>query len=358
VRYSLPRTLAVAFALLASSALHSQTVEAQSQPQSPAADAKAGADGAAEFYKGRNVSIIVGFSAGGSFDIYARAVSRHIGRHIPGNPTVIVQNMPGAGSLKAVEYLYTVAARDGTVMATFNHTVPIEPLLGRAKFDTRQMAWLGSVASESSVCLASARSGIKSLEEAKSKQVTLGGTGRGSDTDMFASVLRTRLGLPIKLVTGYPGTLEIMLAVQRGEVDGLCGIFYSSLLVGYPEQIAKGELTMLAQAAIAPDPALPGVPMILDLAKTEQQRQILMLLIGPQTMARPYAMPPGSPPARVEVMRRAFAATMTDPAFLAETKNARMPVTPVYPQRIGEILEQLHRTPPDVLAEAIKTFSE
>jgi tripartite-type tricarboxylate transporter receptor subunit TctC len=342
-----PRLRALAAIISASLLALSAPVPVNAQSKAPAGD----------FYKGRNVSIIVGFSPGGSFDTYARTISRHLGRHIPGNPNVIVQNMPGAGSLKAVEYLYSVAARDGTVMATFNHTVPIEPLLGRAKFDTRQLSWIGSVANESSVCVASARSPVKSLEDLKRMPFTLGGTGRSSDTDMFAAVIKTNLGYPLRLVTGYPGTNEIMLAVQRGELDGLCGIFYSSLVVGYQDLIKARQLHMLAQAAIEPDPLLPNVPMILDYAKSERQKQILMLLIGPQAMARPYAMPPGATPANLAIMRRAFDATMTDPAFVEETRKARMPVRPIGATKILEILEQLHRTPPDVLAEAIKTFS-
>lgn len=311
----------------------------------------------AEFYKGRNVSIIVGFSPGGSFDLYARTVSRHIGRHIPGNPTVVVQNMPGAGSLKAVDYLFSVAPRDGTVLATFNHTIPIEPLLGRAKFDPRQLEWLGSVASESSVCLASARSGAKSIEDLKRLSLALGGTGRGSDTDMFATVIKTTLGFPVRLVTGYPGTTEIMLAVQKGELDGFCGIFYSSLLLLDPALVKSGQINIFAQAAVERDPALPDVPMLLDYAKDDRQRQIMMLLIGPQIMARPFAMPPGTPAARVEAVRRAFEATMADPAFLADTSSSRMVVKPVSASRISETLDQLYKTPAEVLADAAKVFA-
>lgn len=311
-----------------------------------------------EFYKGRTLSIVVGFSAGGSFDLYGRTLARHMGRHIPGNPTIVVQNMPGAGSLKSVDYLYTVAPRDGTVIATFNHTVPIEPLLGRAKFDPRQLEWIGSVASESSVCIASARSPVASLDDLRRLPFTIGGTGRGSDTDMFANVFRTTLGLPLRLVTGYPGTSEMLLAVQRGELDGFCGIFYSSLLSGFPEMLATGQIKIIGQAAIDRDPAMPHVPMVFDYAKNERERQILMLLIGPQVMARPFAMPPGTPAPRLETIRRAFEATLADPAFLAETTSSRMAVSPVSAARVAEVIEQLYRTPPDVLAEAIKAFGD
>jgi tripartite-type tricarboxylate transporter receptor subunit TctC len=322
------------------------------------ASAQTAAPPSADFYKGRSISIIVGFSPGGSFDLYARTLSRHLGRHIPGNPTVIVQNMPGAGSLKAVDYLFSIAQRDGTVMATFNHTVPIEPLLGRAKFDPRQLEWIGSVASESSVCIASSRSPVGSLDDLRRLPFTIGGTGRGSDTDMFANVFRTTLSLPLRLVTGYPGTSEMILAVQRGELDGFCGIFYSSLLSGFPELLSSGQIKIIGQAALERDPAMPNVPMVLDYAKTERERQILMLLIGPQVMARPYAMPPGTPAPRVETIRRAFEATMTDPAFLADTSSSRMAVSPVKAAKVAEIIEQLYRTPPAVLSEAVKAFGE
>ncbi len=281
-----------------------------------------------------------------------------MGRQIPGNPSIIVQNMPGAGSLKAVDYLFNVAPRDGTTLATFNHTVPIEPLLGRAKFDPRQLAWIGSVANESSVCFSASRSPVKKLDDLSTMPFTIGGTGRGSDTDMFANVIKSTLKLPLRLVTGYPGTTEMMLAVQRGELDGFCGIFYSSLLLGYPEIISSGQINLIAQAAVERDPAMPNVPMILDYAKSDRERQILMLLIGPQIMARPYAMPPGTPPERVETIRRAFEATMIDPAFLAETKAARMVVSPVSAARIAAVIDELYRTPPEILSEAVKAFGD
>lgn len=309
-----------------------------------------------DFYKGRTISIVVGFSPGGSFDLYARMLSRHMSRHIPGTPSIIVQNMPGAGSLKAVDYLYSVAPRDGTVMATFNHTVPIEPLLGRAKFDPRQLAWIGSVASESSVCIASSRSPVKRLEDVSTHPFALGGTGRGSDTDMFANLLKTTLGLPVRLVTGYPGTTEIMLGVSKGELDGFCGIFYSSLKLIDPEIVRSGKVRVLAQAGLERHPEMPDAPMLLDYATTERQRQMMMLLIGPQIMARPYAMPPGTPADRVDTLRRAFAATMADPSYLADTSAARMVVAPVDADRIVSTIAEIYRTPADVLSEATTAF--
>jgi tripartite-type tricarboxylate transporter receptor subunit TctC len=345
VAYRLKHFRAASFAIAAITLSAWGSAGAQTPAQSPA-----------DFYRGRTVNVIVGFSPGGSFDLYARTLSRHIGRHIPGNPTVVVQNMPGAGSLKAVSYLFSVAPRDGTVLATFNHTIPIEPLLGRAKFDPRQLEWLGSVASESSVCIASSRSPVNSLDDLRTTPFSMGGTGRGSDTDMFASVFRTTLGLPLRLVTGYPGTSEMMLAVQSGELDGFCGIFYSSLLSAYPDVIKTGKIKIIGQAAIERDPAMPNVPMLLDYARTERQRQIMMLLIGPQVMARPFAMPPGTSAARVGIMRRAFEAMMADPAFLAQATAARMVVSPVNAAKVAEVVNQLYRTPPDVLTEAAKAF--
>ena len=355
VTYELRRFCGACFSTVA--ALLASIEPASAQPaSSPTTNTSQSAP--AEFYKGRNVSIIVGFSPGGSFDLYARTLARHIGRHIPGNPSIIVQNMPGAGSLKAVDYLFSIAPRDGTVMATFNHTVPIEPLLGRAKFDPRQLQWLGSVASETSVCIASSRSPVGNLEDLRRLPFTIGGTGRGSDTDMFANVFKSTLGLPLRLVTGYPGTTEMMLALQRGELDGFCGIFYSSLLSGFPEMLTKGQIRVIGQAAVERDPAMPNVPMVLDYAKTERQRQILMLLIAPQVMARPFAMPPGTPMARVEAMRRAFEATMADPAFTTDAKNSKMVVAPASAAKVAEALTDLYLTPADVLAEAVKAFGD
>ena len=313
---------------------------------------------AADFYRGKTVNVLVGFSVGGGFDLYGRALARHLGRHIPGNPTVVVQNMPGAGSLKSVDYLFSVAPRDGTLIGTFSHTIPIEPLIGNARFDPRQLAWIGSMASETSVCLAWGRSPVKTWDDLRRLPFTIGGTGRGSDTDMYAKLLRSVFGLPVKLVTGYPGTSEMVLATERGELDGFCGIFYSTLVTRHDDWIAGGRINILVQAGLTRDKELPNVPMVLDFARDDRERQILMLLIAPQTMARPFAMPPGTPSPRVEVMRRAFHATLADPEFLADAAAARIDISAVSAGEIERLLAALYRTPPDIVQQAVRALAE
>ena len=317
------------------------------------AHAQSATQPAPEFYRGKTVSVLVGFSVGGGFDLYARALARHLGRQLPGNPTVVIQNMPGAGSLKSVDYLFQVAPRDGTLIGTFSHTVPIEPLLGHAKFDPRQLEWIGSMAAETSVCLAWHRSPVKSWDDMRHRPFTIGGTGRGSDTDMFANLFKSVFGLPLRLVTGYPGTSEMALATERGELDGFCGIFYSTLVTRHDAWMAGAKVNILVQAGLRKDASLPSVPNVLDYARDERERQILMLLIAPQTMARPFAMPPGTPKPRVEAMRRAFEATLADPVFLADAKAAKVDVSPVSAAEIEGLIDQLYRTPEDVLRQAV-----
>ncbi len=311
------------------------------------------ADPVAEFYRGKTVNVVIGYTVGGGFDLYARVLARDLGRFIPGNPSVVPQNMPGAASLKAVEYLFAVAPRDGTVIGTFSHTIPIAPLLGTAKFDPRELRWVGSMASETSLCVASANSPVKSWADLKRLPFTAGGTGRGSDPDMLANLLKSLFGVPIKLVSGYPGTAEIVLATERGEVDGFCGLSLSTLTSRYKDWKDSGKVNILLQAGLQKAPELPEVPMVLDLASTERERQILTLLIAPQKMARPYAMPPGTPPARADAVRKAFAATLADPEFLADAQKSRIDISPVFATEIETLLARLYATPADVVQQAV-----
>lgn len=316
----------------------------------------AAAQSPAEFYKGRNVNLVIGYSAGGGFDAYARMLARHLGKHVPGNPTIVAQNMPGAASLKAVEHMVQIAARDGTSIATFSHTMPVQPLLGGAKFDPNTFEWLGSITSETSVCISWQRSSVKSWEDLAKGGFTAGGTGKGSDQDMFVALLQSVFKLPIKLVSGYPGTNDIMLAAERGEVDGLCGLSYSTITSRYNELLEKKQINILVQAAAEKDPALPNVPFLLDLAKEPRQKQMLDLVVAAQMMARPFAMPAGTPKDRADAMRAAFKSTMEDSDFLAEAKKARAEVKPVYPEQIRAFLKRVYATPPDIVQETVKAL--
>jgi tripartite-type tricarboxylate transporter receptor subunit TctC len=323
---------------------------------SVAAAGSAAAQSPGEFYKGKSINLVIGYTVGGGYDLYARLLAKHIAKYIPGNPSVVPQNMPGAASLKSVEHLVSVAPKDGTSIATFSQTMAVQPLLGGAKFDPKTFEWLGSITSETSVCISWHTSPVKTWDDLSAKQWTAGGTGKGSDPDMLATLLQTVFKLPIKLVSGYPGTNEIILAAERGEVDGFCGLSYSTILSRYNKWLEEKQINLLVQAAVEKDPALPNVPLVLDLAKDDRQRQMLILVVAAQKMARPFAMPPGTPKERADVVRAAFKSTMEDKEFLDDAKKARAEVRPIYAEQIQALLKQIYATPPDVVNETIKAL--
>ena len=308
----------------------------------------------AAFWHGRTLTIAVGYSVGGGYDNYARVLGRFLGAHLAGNPTVLVEDMPGAGSLKAAMWLYAVAPRDGSAIGTFSRGMAMEPLLGNkaARFDATQFGWIGSIANEASVCVARSGTGIATWQDVLDKDFTVTGEGSGSDPDIFAQMLKNELGARIRLITGFPGTGEMTLALDRREVMGRCGWSWSSLKAERPEWINEGGVAILAQMATVPSADLPSVPLIIDLAKTERQRAVLRLILSRQVLGRPFAAPPGLPPARLEALRAAFDATMQDPAFLAAAKTQGLEVAPVSGADLQKQVQELYTTPPDVQAEA------
>jgi tripartite-type tricarboxylate transporter receptor subunit TctC len=310
------------------------------------------ADGVEDFYKDRTVTLIAGYSSGGGFDLYARVVANHLGRHIPGQPRVIVQNMPGAGSMRAANHLYNVAPKDGSVISLTRAPV-IEPLVGAngAAFDAAKFTWLGSGASDLTVCGLVGNPKVKSMADARQTEFTLGGLGPGSDEDMYAKILRKLLGLKIHLVSGYPGGAELTLAVERGELDGRCGWAYSSIKISKPDWIAEKKIKLLNVLALERSPELPDVPAIMEFATSERQKQIFKFVLNAQTLGRPFAAPPGIPADRAAALRKAFDATMTDPALLAEMKAKKLAVEPIGWQSIEALLKDLYATPKHVVEE-------
>lgn len=304
------------------------------------------------FYAGKTLSLIVGYTVGGGYDIYGRALARHIGRHIPGSPTIVTQNMPGAGSQKSLEYLLTVAPKDGLTLGTFSRTLAIAPLIEGARYDPTRLEWVGSISTDASTCVAWHASPVKSWDDLKSKPFTVGGLGKASDPDMYATILRLMFGLNVKLVSGYPGTNEVALAMERGEVDGICGYSYSSLRASRKNWLDDNKATILLQAALKPDSALPEVPMLLDKTTSSEQRDALSLILAPQAVARPFAMPPGTPADRVSAVRAAFMATMTDPEFVKEAKAAGLDIDPMPGQDIADLYRKVYATPASVVADA------
>ncbi len=318
----------------------------------PIAD-RAQADAVADFYKGRNINVIVGYTAGGGYDLYARALSRHMGRHIPGNPSFVVQNLTGAGSLNAANHIYNISPKDGTVFGTFARGMAMEPLIGTAKvqFDATKFTWLGSGTNEVSVCATWHASPVKTWADALKTQFTVGGEGAGSDPDTFTALVRNVFGAKVKLVTGYHGTSDIILAIERGEVDGRCGWSWSSVKSTRPHWITERKLNYLVHMSETKAPELQHVPLISDFATTERQKQILRLVLSRQVMGRPFAAPPGVPEDRKQALRMAFDLTLKDPAFLEEATKMKLEVNPVDGAAVDKLIADLYSTPKDVVEE-------
>ena len=324
-----------------------------------AAEHAAQAQSVEDFYRGRTVTLTVGYSSGGGYDTYARILARHIGKHIPGNPTIVVQNAPGAGSMRAANMLYNVAPKDGSAFGMFGRGIALEPLIGTspAQFEATRFLWLGSGADEAAVVVIRAEAGIKTWADMVSKPFTVGGEGTGSDPDVYALMLRNVFGVKLKLVSGYPGTTEMALAVERGEVDGRASWSWSSLKSLKPDWIAQKKVVMPVQLNLTKSPDLPDVPILGEFATTERQRQIMRLVLSRQTMGRPFVAPPGLPADRAAALRAAFDATMKDPEFLAEAKARGQEVNPVSGAAIDKLLAELYATPKDVTEETKRSIS-
>ena len=316
------------------------------------------ADTVSDFYRGKTVTIIVGYTAGGGYDLYARALGRHMGKHLPGSPNFIVQNITGAGSLNAANHLYNVSAKDGTVFGTFGRGLPMEPLIGTAKvqFDATKFTWLGSGANEISICATWHTSTVKTWADMLKTPFTVGGEGAGSDPDSYSLMLRNIFGAKLKLVSGYHGTSDIILAIERGEVDGRCGWSWSSIKSTREAWIAEKKLNVLVHISDQKAPELAHVPMITDFAN-DHQNQVLRLVTSRQVMGRPFAAPPGVPDDRKQALRAAFDATLKDPAFLDEANKLKLEVNPVPGADVDKLLSEIYRTPKDTVEEARKAIA-
>jgi tripartite-type tricarboxylate transporter receptor subunit TctC len=306
------------------------------------------------FYKGRALDLYIGYSVGGAYDLYARVIGRHLGAHIAGNPTLVPKNLEGAGSLRLANYLYRVAPRDGSAIGTIGRGIAFDPLLigqGDA-FDAQKFNWIGSANNEVSVCVAMRQSGITKFEDLFTKDLTVGGTGTSADTDQFPRVLNSTLGTHFKIVNGYPGGNDVILAMERGEVAGRCGWSWSSVKSTHKSWIDDKRMVVLVQLSLEKHPELPDVPLVMDFAKTDEQRQILKMIFARQVMGRPYLAPPNVPAERVAALREAFAATLTDPGFRAEAAKTDLEINPVSGAEVEKLVKEVYATPPDIIAKA------
>jgi len=322
--------------------------------------AAAQAQSPADFYKGKNVDLTIGYSAGGGYDVYARLLARHMGRFIPGNPAIVPKNMPGAGSLVLANWLYNVAPKDGTAFGTIGRGTAFDPLLGstKAQFDAAKFNWLGSMNDEVSVCVSWYTTGITSLEQVKHNELTVGGSGQAADTDQFPKVLNATIGTKFRLVTGYPGGNDVDLAMERGEVMGRCGWSWSSVVATHKSWIDEHKINVLVQLSLSKHPDLPNVPLVMDLANNDEQRQIFKLVFARQPMGRPFLAPPDVPSDRVSVLREAFMDTMKDGDFLAEAEKMKLEINPVAGDAVQEIVQDVYKTPKPIAAAVAEMINQ
>ena len=318
----------------------------------------AAADAVADFYKGKTVTIVVGHEPGTGFDIYARSLQRHLRRHIPGNPGIVVQNMAGAGGIAAANWLYNVAPADGTVLATFVYTVPFEPLMGNAaaRYETAKFTWIGNMEEGVAVCGVSKAAGIGRFEDMRSKEVLIGGAASIGALARSALAVRNLFGVRMKVVAGYKGTASIKIAISRGEVHGVCSLLMSTITSAWREDYESGNFRPIIQlsgrARLGSD-----IPHVDDYVKSDEDRQVHALIFHVQALGKLYAAPPGIPADRRDALRAALLAAMQDPAFVAEAAKAQMDISPMSGQEVEAFIAQVSRASPAIIERAKQAYS-
>jgi len=301
-------------------------------------------------FAAKSVAMIIGFGPGGGYDLWGRTVGRHIGRHLPGAPSVIPQNMPGAGSYAAASYIFNIAPKDGSVLGIIARDAALGPLSGAtgARFDPTRLSWIGTPTKETNVCVAYHTSQVKSVLDLYDKQLIVGDTGPGTGTRSYPKALNELLGMKFKLVGGFPASSDVFLAMERGEVEGICESL-DSIKIRRPDWIPTRKISILFQGGAEPNPELDGVPFVLDLALTGEQRQALEFLYAGQGIGRPFVAPPDLPPDRLKMLRDAFKATMTDPAFVAEAQKSKLDLEPEDGEHLAVLIAKIYATPKPIV---------
>ena len=306
---------------------------------------------------GKNVQMIIGFGSGGSFDLWGRVVARHIGRHLPGKPTIVPQNMPGAGGLNAANHIYNVAPKDGTVMGIIAGAAALGPITGApgARFDPSRITWLGTPTTETHVCIAynSPRVKVKTLKDLYEKELIVGATGPGAGSYSYPKALSALLGMKFKVIAGFPGSTPVYLAMERGEVDGLCTNF-AGVTGNRPDWITGKKVVILFQGGAAPNPELKDVPFVNHLARTPEDRQAIEFLYAGQGIGLPFIAPPDLPADRLKMLRDAFMATMQDADFVADAKKQNLDVAPVDGEQLAALVKKIYATPKPIVDKIIE----
>lgn len=337
------RTFVSSLCLIAAAMLAGQVPQAEVQAQDVGV-----------FYKDKIVSVMVGYPPGGAYDVYARLIANYMPKHLPGAPTMIVKNRPGAGSMILVNELYKVAPQDGTVFGTFARTVAIDQILGRqgANFVPREMNWIGTPVNEVSTCVVWHALGIKTIQDMMQRPLVFGAIAPGSGTDVYPAILRNLLGANFKIVTGYPGANDLTIAMERGEIDARCGWTWSAMKATRADWITDKKVYIALQFSTKKHPDMPDVPLVTDLARNETERQALDLILVSSTMGRPFAAPPKVPADRVRALRRAFDAVMADPGFLVESEKQGLEVLPMTGEEIQALVESMSKASPQAIEAA------
>lgn len=324
------------------------TAELAAQPAS--------ANPVATFYKDKQVRVVIGYTTGGGYDSYARVLARFIGKHIPGQPVVITQNMPGAGSLLATNWIANAAPRDGTIIGAINRGIPFEPLTGGAgvQFDPLKLGWVGSLGKEVNVTIAWHTSKVKKAEQLFTDGMIVGGTGSGADSAIYPAIMNNLLGTRIKLIAGYPGGNDVNIAMERGEIEGRPSPSWSSLRSSRADWVRDRKIVPIWQLSLSKHPDLPNVPLAIDFAKTPEDRQIMEFFFARQEMSRPYVTTPDTDPARLKALRDAFMATTKDPEFIEVARAQDVELDPISGAEIDELLRRVFATPKNVIDRATK----
>ena len=314
----------------------------------------------ADFYRGKNLRILVGYGPGAGYDVYARLLGRHIARHLPGQPTVVIQNMPGAASLTMTNYMYNVAPRDGTAIGLPARGLFIEPLFGNdnAKFEARKFSWIGSISSDVATCLSWRTSGIARIEDAMKREVLVGAAGANGSSYQFPMLVNALIGTKFKPLLGYVDSAGVGLAMERGELEGYCSFTWGSIKSARPQWIEKKQINILLQLTTGRHPELPQVPLVTDYARDEAGRQAFTFVFADQEMGRPVVAPPGVPADRVAALRRAFDDTMKDKAFRADAARMSIDVDPIDGHAVEQLLERIYATPATVIERVKKIYAE
>lgn len=321
--------------------------------------AAAATDATADFYRGKQISFIIATGSGGGYDTYGRLMARHYGRFIPGQPTMVVQNMPGAGGIRATNFIYNTAPKDGTAVALVHSGMTTLSLLEpeTTKFDATKLTWLGNMEEETSLCVSWHDSPIKTTADMLTKEFIVGGTGSGANLEVYPRVMNKILGTRFRVISGYKSGNEVSLAIERGELQGRCSWPLSSIRSTRPEWLPEKKLNFLVQTGMEKDAELPNVPLVMELVKNDDDRAVMELIFAPRSLLRPVVAPPDLPSDRTAALRQAFMDTLADRGFLEDADKQRLTVTPKSGEAMQRLILKMHQAPKAVVERANQAMS-